>query len=111
MFKFNFHKLIKIGIILLVLLFLLAMIIILVNGSKNKTKNNVKFENDFTLLQPLMKPEFDSLPDDYYLNRPKNYKWSEKDVERWFSNPDDELLDELHEANDKMILDILEAAP
>lgn len=110
--KVDSSKLLKIGILVLAGLFLVALVIVVVSVSgKPDKKNAVEFNEDFTLYQPLMVPAVPSLPDDYYLMRERGYKWTQADVDRWFTPPDGQLLDDLHSANDDMITNILEAAP
>lgn len=105
-------RLIRISLLVLLLFFAAALATIIVANSRDGQKRNpVAFDEDFTLLQPLMLPEEPSLPDDYYLVRPRGYEWTWDDVERWFAAPDGTLLDELHAANGALINDILEAAP
>ncbi|MDR3284218.1 MAG: hypothetical protein LBS97_03440 [Treponema sp.] len=63
------------------------------------------------LQNPLIPPEQPGIPDDYLLYRERSSAWSNKEVDRWFIVPDSNMLRELHEANDKMISDLLRAAP
>jgi hypothetical protein len=63
------------------------------------------------LQNPLIPPEAPAIPDDYLLYRERKRAWSDEEVERWFTAPDDKLLRDLHEANNKMISDLLKAAP
>ena len=112
MTKTDFSKLIKISLIVLLIFLIAALVIVFVSSiNKDKKKSIVTFNEDYTLLQPLMLPDEPSLPDDYYLVRPRNYEWTQEDVDSWFSIPNSKLLDELHQANNSMINDLLEAAP
>ena len=91
---------------------MLAMVILIANSLGSKTKkNSVNFNEDFTLFQPLMQVETPVMPDDYYLTRPRNYEWTQEDVNQWFTPPNGQLLEQLNSANDYMITNILEAAP
>ncbi len=47
----------------------------------------------------------------FILSRDRTYQWSADDVSRWFTIPDDELLDQLETKNDELVRNILEAAP
>lgn len=112
MAKIDVQKLIKLGLACLLFLFLAAMVIIIIKtSSSNDKKNVIDTTRNFTLYQPLLPPKVFSMPDDYYLVRPRNYQWAQEDVKRWFTEPDGQLLKELHSANDNMISNILEAAP
>lgn len=109
--RIDIPKFAKIGIIILLAFFLIAVIIILVGESNLFSKKKVAFDESFILHQPLIAPESPSTPDEYYLVRPKDYTWTQQDIDRWFSPPDQQLLDSLHTANDEIISDVLEAAP
>ena len=109
--RIDIPKFAKIGIVILLAFFLIAVIIILVGESSLFSKKKVSVDESFILHQPLVAPEPPSTPDEYYLVRPKDYVWTEQDIDRWFSPPDQQLLDSLRTANDKTISDLLEAAP
>ena len=109
--RIDIPKFAKISILLLLVFFLIAVIIITVGESNLFNKKKLRFDENFTLHQPLVAPEPPSTPDEYYLVRPKDYTWTEQDIDRWFSPPDEQLLDSLRDANDELISDLLEAAP
>ena len=111
MSRVDIPKFAKIGILILLAFFLIAVIIILVGESNLFKKDTLSFDEDFTLHQSLVSPEAPSMPDEYYLVRPKDYEWTQEDIDRWFAPPDEQLLDALHTANDQIITDLLEAAP
>lgn len=109
--RLDIPKFVKISILLLLVFFLIAVIIITVGESNLFNKKKLRFDENFTLHQPLVAPEPPSTPDEYYLVRPKDYTWTEQDIDRWFSPLDEQLLDSLRDANDELISDLLEAAP
>ena len=109
--RIDIPKFAKISILLLLAFFLIAVISITVGESNLFKKKKLSFDENFTLHQPLVAPEPPSTPDEYYLVRPKDYTWTEQDIDRWFSPPDEQLLDALRAANDELISDLLEAAP
>ena len=109
--RIDIPKFAKISILLLLVFFLIAVIIITVGESNLFKKKKLSFDENFTLHQSLVAPEPPSTPDEYYLVRPKDYTWTEQDIDRWFSPPDEQLLDALRAANDELISDLLEAAP
>lgn len=112
MAKIDVQKLMKLGLASLLFFFLAALVIVIIKtSSSNEKKMVLDITREFTLYQPLLPPEVFTMPDDYYLVRPRNYQWSKEDVKRWFTEPDGQLLKELHSANDNMISNILEAAP
>lgn len=109
--RIDIPKFAKISILILLAFFLIAVIIITVGESNPFNKKKFSFDENFILHQPLVAPEPPSTPDEYYLVRPKDYTWTEQDIDRWFSPPDEQLLDALRTANDELISDLLEAAP
>lgn len=109
--RIDIPKFAKISILLLLVFFLIAVIIITVGESNLFKKKKLSFDENFTLHQSLVAPEPPSTPDEYYLVRPKDYTWTEQDIDRWFSPPDEQLLDALRAANDELISDLLEVAP
>lgn len=110
MSRIDIPKFAKVGIAILLAFFLVAVIIVVV-GQADIFGRKIVFDESFTLHQPLVAPEPPSTPDEYHLVRPKDYAWTEADIERWFSPPDQELLDSLQAANGDVISDILEDAP
>lgn len=111
MSRIDIPKFAKISILILLAFFLIAVIIIMVGESNLFSKKKFSVDENFILYQPLVVPEPPSTPDEYYLVRPKDYVWTEQDIDRWFSPPDQQLLDSLRTANDELISDLLEAAP
>ncbi len=110
--KVDVPKVIIIGSVLLIAFFVIGIIIFTVSNIIAARKNSgVNFIEDFELLQPLVQPDLPEFPDDYYLLRTRDYEWTQSDIDKWFTMPDGILLDELHDANDAMITEILEAAP
>ncbi len=56
-------------------------------------------------------PDIPEIPDEYGTDRQTPDHWSEADVEKWFSEPDDSMLRSLSNANTLRIQKLLEAAP
>lgn len=109
--RIDFPKLTKISIIILLAFFLVAVIIVIVGKTNLLDKGKSVFEEPFILHQSLVAPKPPSTPDEYYLMRSKDYSWTQEDIERWFSPPNQELLDSLNTANDEIISNIVEGAP
>ena len=92
---------------------LFSAIIALVAGSakaKNSEKNPPE-EKKLVLDQPLMIPPSPSIPDGYITTRKTEKKWSEKEIEKWFTLPDENEVEKLGDSNDRIINDIIGAAP
>lgn len=109
----NWKIIICIGISILVFCIFIAII---ANFNKNrqtdkKTNNIEKKYSQIIIPHPLEKPEEPSLPDDYYLSRPRTEKMTEQDIEKWFTIPDDSMFDQLNQKNNEIIKNILEDAP
>jgi len=68
-------------------------------------------DNSYTLVDDLYKPESKPLTEDYYLSREQKDNWSEEEFNQWFTLPDDTILDDLSDANNKIIEKITGAAP
>jgi hypothetical protein len=63
------------------------------------------------LQNSLVPPPEPGVPDDYLLYRERKSMWTQQEVDRWFIVPNAEMLQELHNSNEKMISDLLKAAP
>ena len=97
----------------LLIFMLFSAIIALVAGS-SKTKNSAKKtpeEKKLVLDQPLMIPPSPSIPDGYITTRKTEKKWPEKEIEKWFTLPDENEVEKLGDSNDRIINDIIGAAP
>ena len=107
----NKKKFIAVSLLILLIFFLLAILVFFLGSFFSKNKEEVMFDDTIILHQELIPPKVPSIPDDYYLVRPKDYQWTEDDIDRWFTTPDGEMLDTLDSANRQMIDKLLEAAP
>ncbi len=61
--------------------------------------------------EPMLLAPYTPFPDDYYVSRPPKEAWEEEEKNRWFTDPEGSLLDELSDSNNAAIQEILEAAP
>lgn len=115
----NFRDLIdehrKIAIIscvaLLLLLIIVACIAIGLESKANYIKKHKIEEKKLVLDQSLMIPEGPIVPSGYITNRKTEEKWPEEEVEKWFTLPDSEEVEKLGKANDRIINEIIGAAP
>lgn len=94
---------------LILFFFLAAMIIVFIQSGKPKSTTQVKPET-VQSFDP-MSPEPPEIEKDYYQSRKTESVWSEEEIKRWYSKPDSELMAELQAANDKIIEEIIGAAP
>ena len=97
-------------IVLIVLLFFAGLVILMIQTTPEKKaepRQVEKFEQD----SPLLIPDAPDIEKDYYPNRITENQWSKEEINRWFTFPEDETMKELEKANDKIVNDILDAAP
>ncbi|MDR1785600.1 MAG: hypothetical protein LBR23_03950 [Spirochaetaceae bacterium] len=68
-------------------------------------------EAPLVFMHPLLPPAQYAFPDDYRLFRPRRDRWTREEAQEWFTSPDGPMLEQLHEANTRIIDTLLEAAP
>lgn len=93
------------------LLFFAAFVIILIQTSEPKAPTPTFKKDSFSADAKLLIPSAPEAEKEYYPSRIVKNAWEEKDVEPWFTMPDDDTLDSLKDANDSIISDIIGAAP
>ncbi len=96
---------------ILVLFFLIALVVMAVAPSAKKSNAPTYEPTPFVADQELLVPQDPSVPQGYSLGRRKGERWSESEVERHFTRPDDAAIERLSAANDAMIFEMLGAAP
>lgn len=102
----------KNSILILSLIFVIMIfLIILISVNSSKKKNQKEQKNVFELTQDLQIPKGPEIPNDYIFSRQTKEKWSEEEANQWFTIPTQNKIDLLDKANDKMINEILGAAP
>ncbi|MCR4822746.1 MAG: hypothetical protein K5873_07730 [Treponema sp.] len=97
-------------ICIVVFLFIAAIVILMIQTTPPK-KEPLKQAEPFTADAPVMIPDAPDIEKDYYPNRITENQWSKKDMEKWFTFPEDENMEGLEKANDKIVSDITGAAP
>lgn len=97
------------SICLLIVLFIAGLIVLLIQTSpqKHKTELPEHFEADASVLIP----DAPDIEKDYYPSRITENQWSKDEVDKWFTYPDEDAMKNLSDSNDKIVKDILEAAP
>lgn len=68
-------------------------------------------EKELILNEKLLTPDAPYIQSDYITSRQTEEKWSEEEVQKWFTNPGINEQTDLHHANNKTVSDILGAAP
>ena len=99
--------------IVLVILFLLSLIVFAVQSCSQNSKSKTVRIEELPLVpdQKLMLPEGPSILDGYALTRPPQEKWTKEDAEEFFTLPTEKEMQKLESANDRLIDEILGAAP
>ena len=99
-----------IGVLALLLVIILFSTVLMLARPKDKnTGTAVTINPDIT--QPFVLPEVPSMNEDYYLSRPKNEVWDEEEAEKWFTIPDNAMMQQLEHDNNRLINNLLEASP
>lgn len=105
-------KAVFILVTIFVILFFLGLIAFLVQSlNSKKTKTPTIQEAPLVPDQPLLLPEAPSIPDGYALTREPQEKWSKDEGKEYFTVPDKNELDALESTNNKLVDEILGAAP
>lgn len=96
----------------ILILMVLGAIVALCAGSQKTAKNQKNVEEQKLVLdQPLLVPSAPSVPDGYITTRKTGKKWPQKEIEKWFTLPDESEVEKLGDSNDRIINDIIGAAP
>ncbi len=94
----------------LISLLIICIILLCVIAGKKKEPDLIP-GTVLELTEPLAVPDGPELPKDYTASRTPKDKWSEEDVEEWFTVPSQKEIDSLSKANDNLINEITGAAP
>ncbi len=95
----------------LALLICMLLLLIAISGSDKKKKQKVLPTPIVLEVEEPVIPDGPKLPKDYNISRPAKDKWTEDEAKEWFTIPGENEVDSLSSSNDKIIKDILEAAP
>ncbi len=96
---------------LLFVFVILAFFVVRSDMNSRTAKRNRIEETKLVIDQPLMIPEGPIVPSGYITNRKTEKNWSDEEVENWFTLPDSEEVEKLGKANDRIINEIIGAAP
>lgn len=103
----------KVFFLLISLFFVIFLCIILLIfiPKENKQSNNSHIENHLELSEKPLIPNGPELPKDYTFSRKTKERWTEEEAQIWFTEPSQKDIDSLSKSNDKMINEIIGAAP
>ncbi len=96
---------------ILFVIFLLILIPALKNTTTRISENQDSSIPEVEIDPFLSIPSEPYIEDDYVYTRKDVTRWSDEEVDAWFSEPDDEMLGDLKKANDKLVNDMLEVVP
>lgn len=97
-------------IVLVVFLFIAGLIILMIQTTPTKTVEYQQAE-PFTADAPVLIPDSPDIEKDYYPNRITENQWTQDEVNKWFTYPEDETMSGLEKTNDRIIKDITDSAP
>lgn len=99
-------------ICILIFLSLTAIFILLGNLGNDKAIKKIDLpEEVFSKKEEFLPPADIKMTEDYYFSRITEDAWSDEELNRWFSVPNDSNMKALEDANDTLINKITEAAP
>lgn len=97
--------------VILILMVLGAIVTLCAGNSKTDKNQKTAEEQKLVLDQPLLVPSAPSIPDGYITTRKTEKKWPQEEIEKWFTLPDESEVEKLGDSNDRIINDIIGAAP
>lgn len=104
------NKKISIIVASLVAVILICVILLLCTLKKSDNKKEVIKEN-LVLTETLIVPSGPEIPNDYNLSRQTKEKWTEEEATMWFTVPGEKEIESLSKTNDKIVKEIIGAAP
>ncbi len=93
----------------LLLFIFLIVIFFLIKPDNVSEANSIPLTADIT--QPFVLPSEPVLLEQYYVSRPKTLKWTEEEADKWFTIPDESMMSQLDNDNNRLIQNLLEASP
>ena len=97
-------------IVTVIFLFFAGLIILIIQTTPVK-KIEVVEQEPFEQDAPILIPDAPDIEKEYYQSRITENQWSKEDINRWFTFPEEDSMNELRKSNDKIVEDILNAAP
>ena len=96
----------------LIAVLILMLTLMIVSDQKSKALKKTAIDpKKLVIDQPLLIPDGPAVPNGYITSRTPAKSWTEKDIEQWFTEPDKEEVEKLGDANDRIINEIIGAAP
>lgn len=86
-------------------------ILLLSTSQQEKKGTKVINQKNLVIDQELLLPNELTINNKYTQVRQKKEKWSEEEANEWFTVPDETEIEKLSQSNDKIVKDIIGAAP
>ena len=86
-------------------------ILLLSTSQQEKKETKVINQKNLVIDQELLIPNKLTINNKYTHVRQKKEKWSEEEANEWFTVPDETEIEKLSQSNDKIVKDIIGAAP
>lgn len=97
---------------ILIFMTLCGFFVLLLSTSKQEKKETkVINQKNLVIDQELLIPNELTINNKYTHVRQKKEKWSEEEANEWFTVPDETEIEKLSQSNDKIVKDIIGAAP
>ena len=86
-------------------------VLLLSTSQQEKKETKVINQKNLVIDQELLIPNELTINNKYTHVRKKKKKWSEEEANEWFTVPDETEIEKLSQSNDKIVKDIIGAAP
>ena len=86
-------------------------VLLLSTSQQEKKETKVINQKNLVIDQELLLPNELTINNKYTHVRQKKEKWSEEEANEWFTIPDETEIEKLSQSNDKIVKDIIGAAP
>ena len=86
-------------------------VLLLSTSQQEKKETKVINQKNLVIDQELLIPNKLTINNKYTHVRQKKEKWSEEEANEWFTVPDETEIEKLSQSNDKIVKDIIGAAP
>lgn len=100
-----------IGGLSIIIIISIIILFIAAGSAKNKKNKNKAIQRPVTYSEEILVPPSPLVSDGYQASRTTKEKWENDEIEPWFTKPGQKEIDDLSNANDRLINEITGAAP
>ncbi len=97
--------------LILLILFLVGLVVLLIQTSPSSSKVKEEKQVPFSPDEEIMIPDAPDVEKDYFPSRTTEGRWGDADLEKWFTYPNEKIMQKLEKSNDKIVDDITGNAP